>query len=143
MAFENLFTIIHLHLKFDFIYLVQKQNGVLGVTGCVFCVTNCTRVKALAKNDSYFLIDFSNISILLVWVCLKSFEICRINNDLRCMQQAGVYGVTKVSLVKQKISCCKCLFQNAVIVQFGSIYGLCMHKEVIIVDIYAKVLLNI
>ena len=57
------------------------------------------------------------------------------------MQQAGVYGVTKVSLVKQKISCCKCLFQNTVIVQDGSIYGL----EVIIVDndIYAKVLLNI
>ena len=59
------------------------------------------------------------------------------------MQQGGVYGVTKVSLVKQKISCCKCMFQNTVIVQFGSIYGLCMHKEVIIVDIYAKVLLNI
>ena len=51
------------------------------------------------------------------------------------MQQGGVYGVTKVSLVKQKISCCKCMFQNTVIVQFGSIYGLCMHKEVIIVDI--------
>ena len=36
----------------------------------------------------------------------------------------GVYGITKVSLVKQKISCCKCLFQNTVIVQDGSIYGL-------------------
>ena len=33
------------------------------------------------------------------------------------MQQGGVYGVTKVSLVKQKISCCKCMFQNTVIVQ--------------------------
>ena len=95
LAFENLFTIIDFHLKFDFIYLVQKQNGVLGVTGCVFCVTNCTRVKALAKNDSYFLIDFSKISILLVWVCFKSFEICRINNDLRCMQQV-------VSMVLQR-----------------------------------------
>ena len=52
------------------------------------------------------------------------------------MQQAGVYGVTKVSLVKQKISCCKCLFQNTVIVHFDSIYGLCMHKDVIIVIIY-------
>ena len=31
---------------------------------------------------------------------------------------------------------CKCLFKNTVIVQFGSIYGLCIHKEVIIVDIY-------
>ena len=73
--------------------MVQKQNGVLGVTGCVFCVTNCTRVKALAKYDSYFLNDFSKISILLVCVCLKSFEICRIYNDLRCMQQGCVYGV--------------------------------------------------
>ena len=143
MAFENLFTIIDFHLKFDFIYLVQKQNCVLGVTGCVYCVTNCTRVKALAKNDSYFLIDFSKVSIMLVWLYLKSFEICRINNDSRCMQQGVVYGVTKVSLVKRKIPCYKYLFQNTVIVQNGSIYGLCMHKEVIIVDIYAKVLLNI
>ena len=37
------------------------------------------------------------------------------------MQQGGVYGITKFSLVKQKISCCKCLFQNAVIVKFGPI----------------------
>ena len=51
------------------------------------------------------------------------------------MQQAGVFGVTKVSLVKQKISCCKYVFQNTVIVQICSIYGLCMHKEFIIVDI--------
>ena len=28
------------------------------------------------------------------------------------------------------------LFKNIVIVPFGSIYGLCMHKQVIIVDIY-------
>ena len=47
-----------------------------------------------------------------------------------------VFGVTKLSLVKQKISCCKCSFQNTVIVQDCSIYGLCMHKETIIIDIY-------
>ena len=37
------------------------------------------------------------------------------------MQQGGVYGITKLSLVKQKITCRKCLFQNAVIVKFGPI----------------------
>ena len=68
MAFENLFTIIDFLFKFIFIYLVQKQNGVLGVKGCIFCVTNCTRENALAKDDSYFLIAFSKISILLVGV---------------------------------------------------------------------------
>ena len=67
LAFENLFIIIDFHLKFNFIYLVQKQNGVLGVTGCVFYVIICTSVKALAENDSYYILnDFSNISILLV-----------------------------------------------------------------------------
>ena len=132
----ELFTIIHFHSKFDFIYLVQKQNGVLGVAGCVFCVTNYIYVQALAINDSYSLNKFSKMSILLVWVCLKRFEFYLIDNNLRCLQHGGVYGITKVSLVKQKISCCKCLFKNIVIIHFGSIYGLCMHKNVIIVDIY-------
>ena len=44
-----------------------------------------------------------NFCILFVQVCLKSFEICRINNDLRCTQQVGVYGVTEVSLVMLKM----------------------------------------
>ena len=116
--------------------LVQKQDGVLGVADCVFCVTNYTCVQALAINDSYSLIEFSKMSILLVWVCLKRFVFYKIDNYLRCLQHGGIYGVTKVSLVKQKISCCECLFQNTVIVHFDSIYGLCMHKDVIIVIIY-------
>ena len=66
---------------------------------------------------------------MLVRVCLKSFEICRINNDLRCMQYGGVFGVTEVSLVKELVSCCK---RHAAI---WLIYGLFMHKEVMIVDI--------
>ena len=78
------------------------------------CKTTCQKWQLLFN-------WLSKNSILLIWVCLKSFEICRIINYLRCMQQGGVYGVTKVSLVKQKISCCKCLFQNTVIVQDGSI----------------------
>ena len=134
----EVFIIIDFHSKFDFIYLVQKQDGVLGVADCVFCVTNYTCVQALAINDSYSLIEFSKMSILLVSVCLKRFVFYKIDNNLRCLQHGGVYGVTKVSWVKQKISCCECLFQNTVIVHFDSIYGLCMHKEVIIVVYICK-----
>ena len=84
------------HLKFYFIYLVQKQNGVLGVTGCVFYVINCTSVKALAENDSYILNNFSSISILLVWVCLKGLEIYWINNDLRCFKRVVSFKYVKL-----------------------------------------------
>ena len=62
----EVFIIIDFHSKFDFIYLVQKQDGVLGVADCVFGVTNYTYVQALAINDSYSLIEFSKMSILLV-----------------------------------------------------------------------------
>ena len=134
MVFENLFRIIDFHLWFDFLIFSTETewrpwcntwcllwaNMCVFVQACVFvckhvclCASMCACVQALGKNDSYIWIDFSKQGIMLVRVCLKSFEIYWIKNDFsRCLQQGGVYGVRNVSLVKQLVSCCKCLFQK-------------------------------
>ena len=97
-------------------------------------VTNCTCVQTLAKKwQLFFNWLFQNFPFLLAWVCLKRFEFFWIIHDFKMLATWWCLWCYK-----------KCLWWNkrylvpehSHCIQFGSIYGLCMHKQVIIVDIY-------